>query len=116
MFIISKLFIAPQLPTLLTNLERIVVARAISGSVITTLTSEASIDRIMVEATNYNFHSSNVWMLSIMLFYLYGQYKYNQGQHVKLQRFVIYDKYNKIIKEILFVLFIVFTRDVQNAI
>ena len=54
-------------------------------------------------------------MFSVIAVVIYGQYKYNEGQH-KYESIAVYDKYKIIVKEIVFVLFLVFTRDIQNAI
>jgi hypothetical protein len=103
-----KLFL-PQL----TNLERMVVSRAIGSSFLSHLSAELSLERTLLEISN--FHSQNLWMFSVIAVVLYGQYKYNQGQH-KFETIAVYDKYKVIVREVLLVLFLVFTRDVQNAI
>jgi hypothetical protein len=103
-----KLFL-PQL----TNLERMVVSRAIGSSFLSHLSAELSLERTLLEISN--FHSQNLWMFSVIAVVLYGQYKYNQGQD-KFETIAVYDKYKVIVREVLLVLFLVFTRDVQNAI
>lgn len=97
----------------LTNLERLVAGRAIGSSILSNLSAELSLERTFLEISN--FHSQNVWMFSVIVVVLYGQYKYNEGQH-KFETIVLYDKYKIIVREVLVVLFLVFTRDVQNAI
>jgi hypothetical protein len=102
-------------PGTMTNLERMVASRAIGSSFVSTLSSETSIDRIIFEITN--FHTgNNVWIFSVAAICLYGHYKYSQGMNTKLKNINIYDKYSKSIRECLILIFLVFTRDVQNAI
>ena len=109
MKILSHLF----LPGYMTNLERMVANRAIGSSIISTLSNEASIERYLLEFSN--IHSSNVWIFSIVGICLYGQYKYLQGTNTKLVDIPIYTKYERTIRELLFIVFMVFTRDVQHA-
>jgi hypothetical protein len=97
----------------LTNLERMVASRAIGSSILSQLSTELSLEKTLFEISN--FHSQNYWMFSVIAVVIYGQYKYNEGQH-KYESIAVYDKYKIIVKEILFVLFLVFTRDIQNAI
>ena len=109
----------PPIPTklIMTELERVVATRAISTSVISNLYSEISIDHIILELTNLNFQISNIGLFSILIIIIYGQYKYNMGQnHDKLENIPIYNRYQRIMREVLFIIFIVFTRDVNNAI
>ena len=109
----------PPIPTklVMTELERVVATRAIGSSFFSNLYSEISIDRIALEITNMNFQSANIGVFSVLLIVIYGQYKYNMGQnHEKLGNIPIYNRYQRIIRELLFIIFLVFTRDVDNAI
>lgn len=114
-------FLLPNSSPVLTNLERLVASRAVGSSIISNLSSEVSIERVLIELWNINFHTSNifnstnVWIVSVLTIYIYGQYKLNQGVNTKLKDITIYDKYYRFIRELLFVFFIVFTRDVQHV-
>ncbi len=114
-------FLLPNNSPILTNLERLVATRAVGSSIISNLSTEVSIERVLIEFTNLNFHTSNifnstnVWVLSVLIMYLYGQYKLNQGVNTKLKDITIYDKYYRFIRELFFIFFIVFTRDVQHV-
>ena len=114
-------FLLPNSNPVLTNLERLVAARAVGSSIISNLSTEVSIERVLIEFTNLNFHTSNifnstnVWVLSVLIMYIYGQYKLNQGVNTKLKDITIYDKYYRFIRELFFIFFIVFTRDVQHV-
>ena len=116
MKILSHLFLTGPI---MTNLERMVASRAIGSTVISNLSSEISFDRILVEATHFNLHS-NTWILSILVIYIYGQFKFNQGNinktDAKLQNIKIYDDSEKVIRSVLFIFILIFSRDVQNAI
>lgn len=114
-------FLLPNSGPILTNLERLVAARAVGSSIISNLSTEVSLERVLIELSNINFHTSNifnstnVWILSVLTMYLYGQYKLNQGVNTKLKDITIYDKYYRFIRELFFIFFIVFTRDIQHV-
>jgi hypothetical protein len=109
----------PPIPSkiFMTELERMVATRAIGASFISNVYSEISIDKIALEIANVHFQASNIGLFSVLLVVLYGQYKYNMGaQSAKFENIQIYTQYDKTIREILFIVFLVFTRDVQNAV
>lgn len=113
-----KLFIQSFLPmtTGMTSLERIVATRAMGASIMNQLTSEISFERVVLEMTNLHFHSTNLWIISVLAIYLYSRFQYFEGVHSKLQNIDVYDRYNRLIRELMFIVFLVFTRDLQNAI
>jgi hypothetical protein len=96
----------------MTNLERIIASRAIGSSVLSHLSAEVSLEKTIFELANV--HSPNLWIFSAAAIVIYGQYKFNEGN--KLNDIVVYEKYSKIIRELLMIIFLVFTRDIQNAI
>ena len=97
----------------MSNLEKIVASRAIGNSVLSHLSTEVSLEKTIFEMANLN--SPNLWIFSAAAIIMYGQYKFNQGGS-KLNNIEIYDKYSKLIKELLVIIFLVFTKDIQNAI
>ena len=111
-----KLLLQSFLPMGLTGLERIIANRAMGTTIINQLTSEISFDRVVLEMTNLNFHSANVWILSVLIIYLYSRFQYFEGVQSKLKDIEVYDRYVRLIRELMFIVFLVFTRDVQNAI
>ena len=113
-----KVFIQSFLPmfTGLTGLERIVATRAMSATIVNQLTNEISFDRVVFELSNVNFHSTNLWIISVLAIYLYSRLQYFEGIQSKLKDIEVYDRYKRLIREIMFIVFLVFTRDVQNAI
>ena len=100
----------------LTGLERIVATRAMGATLINQLTSEISFERVILEMTNLSFHSTNLWIISFMAIYLYSRLQYFEGVNSKLQNIEVYNRYNRLIRDLMFIVFLVFTRDVQNAI
>ena len=96
----------------MSNLEKIVASRAIGNSVLSHLSSEVSLEKTIFEMAN--LHSTNIWIFSAAAIIMYGQYKFNQGS--KLDNIEIYEKYSRLIKELLVIIFLVFTKDIQNAI
>ena len=111
--ILSKSFIPIAPLNTLSNLEKIVVGRAIGSSVLSTITAEWSMDKIVIDLVSAH---DNSWILSILIIYMYGYYKYDQMQFAGLDDVPVYDRWSKSIKSILFVVFMVFTKDIQNAI
>jgi hypothetical protein len=95
----------------MTNLERIIASKAIGNSVLSHLSAEFSIEKTLFEIANVS--SLNLWIFSAAAVVMYGQYKFNQGS--KLDNIDVYNKYSRIIKELLVVILLVLTRDVQNA-
>jgi len=104
------------MPIGMTSLERIVATRAMGATFVNQLSSEISLERIVVELSNLNFHSTNLWVFSVLAIYLYCRFQYYEGVQSKLQDMEIWGRYKRLIREIMFILFLVFTRDVQNAI
>jgi hypothetical protein len=112
MFTLFSTAFVPPINTL-SNLERLVVIRAIGSTTLSTLSSEWSIDKVAFDIMNY--HSNNVWIISTIIIYTYGYYKLYQITHPRLGNIPVYDKWSRVIKECLFILFLVFSRDIQNA-
>lgn len=104
------------MPIGMTSLERIVATRAMGATFVNQLSSEISLERIVVELSNLNFHSTNLWVFSVLAIYLYCRFQYYEGVQSKLQDMEVWGRYKRLIREIMFILFLVFTRDVQNAI
>jgi hypothetical protein len=111
-------------PTVITNLEGILTSKAIASSIISNLRSEVTFERLLLQVTQFNYHSIDYFYISIFITYLYGQYKFLKGSEScqidtkleKLEKFDKYQKVSRITREVLFILFILFSKDVQNAI
>jgi hypothetical protein len=110
--ILSHGFLPVSPLTTLSKLEKIVITRAIGSSALTTLTSEWSVDKLAIDI----MQSNNMWALSIIIIYAYGYYKLSEMVKPQLVNIPIYNRWSKNIESVLFIVFLVFTRDVQNAI
>jgi hypothetical protein len=99
----------------MTSLERIVATRAMGATIVNQLTNEISFDKVIFELSNVNFNSNNLWVISVLAIYLYSRFQYYEGVQSKLQDMEVYDRYKRLIREMMFILFLVFTRDVQHA-
>jgi len=109
------------LPNIITNLEGIITSKAITASIVSNLRVEFTIDKFILQLSQFNYHSTDYFYISIFITYLYGQYKYFKGSEScqieeKLGKFDKYKKINRITREIIFILFVIFTKDLQNAI
>ena len=109
------------LPSGITNLEGILTTKAITTSILSHLRLELTADKFVLQLTQFNYHSTDYFYISIFITYLYGQYRYFKGSEncqidERLGKFDKYQKINRITREVLFILFVIFTKDVQNAI
>lgn len=97
------------------NLERMVVTRAIGTTFMSKFSSEWSFERFVLDFSN--IHTVNVWCVSISVLYimLYLN-KYNKDQTRKFENIEIYEEWSKNINKALFILFLVLTREIENAI
>jgi hypothetical protein len=114
-----KLLIQSLLPIniSLTGLERIVATRAMSSTIVNQLTKEISFEKVVIEITNMQVDSAtNILVISVLAIYLYNRFQYYEGLQSKLKDIKVYEKYTRLIREVMFILFLVFTRDIQNAI
>jgi hypothetical protein len=112
-----KLLIQSFLPLSngMTGLQRIVANRAMGATFVNQLSSEISLERVVLEMTNLNIHSPNLWALSVIAIYVYSRFQYYEGVQSKLKDIEVYDRYKRLIRELMFIVFLVFTRDVQHA-
>lgn len=105
----------------ISNLEGIVTAKAISHSLLTNLRLELTLDKFLLQLTQFDYHSTDYFYISVFVTYLYGQYKFFKGSEscqidTKLGKLYKYQKVSRITREIIFIIFVIFTKDVQNAI
>ena len=114
----SESFILPPqafLPILGSDLESIITTRAITSSLISTLRNEISGDRLLIQITD--IHPTSFIYLSIALTFVYGQWKFYQGnQHIeKLQKIDTYVQKETAWKNIILIMLYVFTKDVLSV-
>jgi hypothetical protein len=103
---------------ILTDLEGIVTTQIIRNTFLTNIRTEITINNLFSQITEFHYVPSDYIFISVLLTLLYSQVKYLDGYDKKSQILKItkYEKCERFIRELVFVLLLVFTRDVQNAI
>jgi len=98
-----------------TDLEGIVTARAFASSLLTNLRNEFTGDKLFLQL--YYPNSDSFMYLSISLIFVYGQWKFYQGSQgiEKFQKIQSFNKKEKFLKNMIFVILFVFTKDVLSA-
>jgi hypothetical protein len=98
-----------------TDLEGIVTARALTSSIFSSLCKELTRDTLFMQL--YYPHSDIVVYLFISMIFVYGQWEINEGSQ-NIKRFKKIDSFNKkekFIKNMMFIILFVFTKDVLSA-
>jgi len=103
------------MPIFGTDLEGIITARAFTTSLITNLRNEVTEDRIFLQLSYP--HTDSIIYISISILVLYSYWKYNEGSQriTKFQKIDQFNKIEKLVKHIIFILLFVFTKDVLSA-
>ncbi len=98
-----------------TDLEGIVTSKAFLSSLISNLRNEFTSDRLFMQL--YYPHPELFIYVSISLVFLYGQWKFYKGSQglEKFQRMEGFIKREKLIKNLIFIVLFVFTKDVMSA-
>ena len=98
-----------------TDLEGIVTARAFASSLFSNLRNEFTGDRLFLQL--YSPHSDALIYLSISLIVVYGQWKFHQGfqSREKFQKIDSFNKKETFLKNLIFIILFVFTKDVLSA-
>jgi len=113
------LFILPTIPSIVySEVERIISLKAIITSIMKNLKTEITVDRLVLEIVNYHSDPNTLFYISIILSYLYGQYKYMEGSQSSIDKYnkiEYYAKIEKITREICVILLFIFTKDIQRV-
>jgi len=98
-----------------TDLEGIVTARAFASSLFSNLRNEITGDRLFLQL--YSPHSDALVYISISLIVVYGQWKFHQGSQSreKFQKIKSFNKKETFLKNLIFIILFVFTKDVLSA-
>ena len=106
-----------KLIPIISKLESIITAKAFTTSFYANLRTEFTIDKLFIEMNHFNNHNLNSY-ISMIIIYLYGEYKYIKGSKrtEKLQKIDKYDNMYRNFKEIIYIFIFIFTKDVQHAI
>jgi hypothetical protein len=103
-----------------TDLESIITLKTITSSIITNIRNEITLDNIFLEIVNSTHHDLNYILVSILSTILYGQYKFSKGIELKkinkLSKIKKYNELNMRIRQIIFLILFIFTKDIPNAI
>lgn len=103
-----------------TDLESIITLKTITSSIITNIRNEITLDNIFLEIVNSTHHDLNYILVSILSTILYGQYKFSKGVELrkinKLSKIKKYNELNIRIRQLIFLILFIFTKDIPNAI
>ena len=102
---------------LVSNLEAIISAKAVGSSILSNIRKETDIEITVLQLLPMNFHGSSGYVyLSIIATFLYSQWFYYDGfEQEKLRKIDKYVRVENFIKNILFVIVLVFVKDVASA-
>lgn len=98
-----------------TNLEGIITTRAFISSLIRNLSGEITWDKLILQMSYH--HPDSIVCTSISLLFLYAQWKYlrNYQSVTKLQKIDVFMHREALLKNIIFIILYVFTKDVSSA-
>ena len=98
-----------------TNLEGIITTRAFISSLIRNLSSEITWDKLIIQISYP--HSDSFVCISISLLFLYAQWNYlkNTQTMTKLQKIDVFLHREALLKNIIFIILYVFTKDVSSV-
>jgi hypothetical protein len=97
------------------DLEGIITARAFISSLLTNLRNEFTGDRLFLQF--YYPNSDSLMYLSISLIFVYGQWKFYEGSQSieKFQKIKSFNRKETFLKNLIFIILFVFTKDVMSA-
>jgi len=98
-----------------TNLEGIVTTRAFISSLVSNLRGEITSDKVLMQL--YAPDSYSIIYISISLIFVYGEWKFHKGSqsNQKFQKIESFAQKESCLKNIMFVVLFVFTKDVLSA-
>ena len=104
---------------IITNLETIVSTNAISSSIFTNLRREIDIERAFLQFVPMHVSTNTGYIyLSIVLTVLYGQWRFYTGSQIKYNKLRKFDRFTRIelfIKNLLFLLILIFMKDIESV-
>lgn len=98
-----------------TNLEGIITTRAFISSLIRNLNNEITWDKLIIQISYP--HSDSILCISISLLFLYAQWKYHKNSQsmIKLQKIDVFIHREALLKNIIFIILYVLTKDVSSV-
>lgn len=109
----------PTLP-LASQLETLVTQKALFSSFITNIRQEITFERVAFQLTNIHYNHSIYFIGSVLIIYLYGQWKFFHGNSQiyseKLRPFKRFTITERIARELIFIFIFIMFKDVESAI
>jgi hypothetical protein len=109
----------PGLP-IASELDSLVTKKALFTSFISNIRQEITFERVVFQLTNIHYNHSIYLIGSILVVYLYGQWKFFDGNtqkySVKLRSFKRFTITERIARELIFVFIILLFKDLEPAI
>lgn len=96
-----------------TDLEGIVTARALTSSIFSSLRNEFTRDTLFMQL--YYPHSDVVVYLFISMIFVYNQFDQSSKNIKRFQKIDSFNKKEKFLKNVMFILLFVFTKDVLSV-
>jgi hypothetical protein len=101
------------------NLHTILQFRTLGSTILNNIREELiSKELLLSNIMDFQFDYSHYIMISALFLFLYGQYKYTEGQrsvNEKIEKIQMFGTIKQITNELLFVFLIVFTKNVEEV-
>lgn len=101
------------------NLETIITTKALTSSVFTNVRREMDIEWAFLQFSPMHIHPSTIYIyLSIIITVIYGQLRFYNGSQIKEDKFKKIEKYareERIIKNIIFLIILIFIKDIESV-
>jgi len=102
------------------QLETLVTQKALFSSFITNIRQEITFERVAYQLTNIHYNHSIYFIGSILFIYLYGQWKFFDGNSQiyseKLRPFKRFTITERVARELIFIFIFILFKDVESAI
>jgi len=109
----------PALP-IASQLDTLVTQKALFSSFITNIRQEITFERVAFQLTNIHYNHSIYFIGSILCIYLYGQWKFFDGNSriysEKLRPFKRFTITERVARELIFIFIFILFKDVESAI
>jgi hypothetical protein len=109
----------PALP-IASQLDTLVTQKALFSSFITNIRQEITFERVAYQLTNIHYNHSIYFIGSILFIYLYGQWKFFDGNSQiyseKLRPFKRFTITERVARELIFIFIFILFKDVESAI
>ena len=112
----SVLALIPQ-----NNLDSILTRKAVVSNIFNNVRNEISTERLLIEISSivpYHHHHNELISMSLFGTYVFGQFKYIMGekeQYEKLKKLDRYKKLYNIYRNLIFILLLMFFKDVESV-